>query len=576
MKLTHIRTYRPFVALVGVQALLILALPSTAPERSQIAMGGVAPAFGGESSPPGTTTPATTPAPPSTDSGTSVSVDPSTVTAAPAPTDPPATEPPESIGDTSHCVGEYQFDVMLDRGPPCQPVFEGDNGGVTYNGVDEDSILIVFFSGTSSDQSDAAMEAKGLSTPAADRTEALNVYEEFINSHYELYGRTIDFVEVMGNCPDGPLDYQACEASINEVIKMDPFMVLWQTTNYPEVFDLLANEGIVSIGGSSFEESYYTARRPFRYDIFMDGTTVAAYLGDYYCTKLVGRPPDHAGTEIGPGIGNRAAVAQRRLGIVVPEVPANRDSAQRIVDAVNGCGGAGAASGPYTYSADISTSTQQTEATIAAMLSDGVTTVLCLCDPIFPVFLTMGMTMQGYFPEHLIGGTGFTDMDTIGQLYDPQQMTHAFGLSQMAAMGPLDDSDAARIWQAQGRDGHPCGNSLCGLEAVYMTTAARMIQQAGPELNPLTLEHAALTNMPAYGGEGRVPLSTFGEGDYTLWSDVKEVFWDPLGITPVDGSNGAFVTIAPECGEHPAAHECARRYTLGEWSDTLTGVPINP
>src|SRR3712207_8089963 len=41
----------------------------------------------------------------------------------------------------------------------------------------------------------------------------------------------------------------------------------------------------------------------------------------------------------------------------------------------------------------------QTNATTARFISEKVTTVVCMCDPIAPAFQTRGFTQQGYFPE---------------------------------------------------------------------------------------------------------------------------------------------------------------------------------
>jgi hypothetical protein len=46
---------------------------------------------------------------------------------------------------------------------------------------------------------------------------------------------------------------------------------------------------------------YFTQRRPYRYDAFMDGTSSADLIGEYYCKKLAGKNADHAGSQPFPG-----------------------------------------------------------------------------------------------------------------------------------------------------------------------------------------------------------------------------------------------------------------------------------
>jgi hypothetical protein len=299
----------------------------------------------------------------------------------------------------------------------------------------------------------------------------------------------------------------------------------------------------------------------------MDGTQSADMISEYYCTKMAGGHPDHAGSIIHPTIGSRDSV-NRKLGIVVPEIRANTLTAQRVIDAVRSCGGPDAAvDHPFTYKSDINSATQQTEATVAALVQQKVTTIVCMCDPIAPVFLTQGLSSQRYFPEHVLPGLGLLDYDLLGQLYDPQQWQHAFGPSQLPIPGSLDDSDPGRVWRAQGNSGHPCGNNGCGIPWAYMSFLGSALQQTGPQLDPLTFEQGVLGNLPPTGGSGRSQLMQFGAGDYTGVSDEKEVYWDPTVTTPTDGSKGAYVPVNGD-----------RRYQLGQWGESgdLSGIPVRP
>jgi len=341
---------------------------------------------------------------------------------------------------------------------------------------------------------------------------------------------------VIGDCPTTPPDYAKCEVAAQEVVKQHPFAVIWVTSLYADVFDIWANAVIISLGGSAFDLSYYNVRRPYRYDIAMDGTQSADFISTYYCTKLVGKHPDHGGTVIKSDIGARNTVT-RKLGIVVPEIPADTLTAQRVIDAVRQCCGADAAvDHPFTYKSDINSATTQTEATVAAPATNKVTTIVCMCDPIAPVFLTTGLSNQAYYPEHVLPGLGLLDYDLLGQLYDKQQWQHAFGPSQLPNFGALDDTDQAKVWRIQGNSGHPCGNNGCGLPWAFISGMSLMLQQTGPNLNAATFEQGVLGNIPPYGGSDRSALYQWGQDDYTGVSDEREVYWDPLATTPIDNS----------------------------------------
>jgi hypothetical protein len=572
-----LRLYGPFIALAAVQALFIVAAPSKAPDRQQLSAGGSGfrnGATSGFSS--GSATGAAGGA-----GGTGVAGGAAGGTGATggagavgggtdnggAPGDGGGGGGGEAAGDTTHCAGPYQFDLLLAHGPPCQPKFVGDNGGETSQGVTGDKIKIIFFESTPNEQVNTILAAKGLATSDEDENAAIAAFQTFINTHYELWGRQIDFEKIVGDCPTTPPDYDKCFAAAQKVTDEHPFAVIWITSLYADVFTVWANAGIVTIGGSAFDSSYYTNFRPFRYDAAMDGTQSADFIAEYYCKKLAGKPPDHAGTIIHATIGRRDTPGLvRKLGVVVPEIQADTLTAQRVIDKVRGCGGPDAAvASPFTYKSDINSATTQTEATVASLAQNKVTTIVCMCDPIAPVFLTQGLSSQRYFPEHVLPGLGLLDYDLLGQLYDPQQWQHVFGPSQLPIPTTLDDSDPGRVWRAVGNSGHPCGNNGCGLEWAFMSEAALMLQQTGPILNPLTFEQGVLGNIPAFGGSGHTALTKFGPGDYTGESDIKEVYWDPTATTPTDGSKGAYVPVGGD-----------KRYQLGELGTTLDGIPVHP
>jgi len=588
MRRSTLRLYGPFLALALVQALFIVASPSKAPGRTALAAGpgprGTGATAHATGSAGGTTggaangTPgATTPGAPGSTPGAAAGGggdgsgggggggEVSNVGGGNL-----------AAGDTSHCVGPYQFDMFITHGPPCQPVFAGDNGGATADGVTSDSIKIVFFESQPNEQVNAILGVKGLAVSSEDEDAADKAYIDFINSHYELYGRKIDLEKVVGDCPTTPPDYAKCEVAAQEVVKMHPFAVIWITSLYADVFDIWANAGIISIGGSAFDNSYFNGRRPYRYDIAMDGSQSADFISSYYCTKLAGKHPDHAGTVIKSDIGARNAVT-RKLGVISPEIPADTVTAQRVIDSVRQCAGPDAVvDHPFTYKSDINSATTQTESTVAALATNKVTTIVCMCDPIAPVFLTTGLSNQAYYPEHVLPGLGLLDYDLLGQLYDKQQWQHAFGPSQLPNFGSLDDTDQAQVWRAQGNSGHPCGNNGCGLEWAYISGTALMLQQTGPNLNALSFEQGVLGNIPPFGGSGLSALYQWGQDDYTGVSDEREVYWDPLATTPIDGSQGAYVAVGPNCDPHPAVESCAQRFTLGQWSPDISQIPVNP
>ena len=457
-------------------------------------------------------------------------------------------------GDTSHCKGTQQSDVIFNT-PPCAPKFTGNNGGATYGGVTDKEILLVNFSCQPNEQVNAILATQGLAATEEETAAMTNAALKFFNSTYEFYGRKIVWKRVIGDCPSAPDDPAKTRAAAAEVVKMKPFMVLSGVPVSGQ--DVFSQNGIISVGAPYQAAELYAGRRPYRWDIFPTGEEGAETIAEYYCKKLTGKPASNAGTLINARIGDRSTM--RKLAIVTPDngdgatLPAARRAQSLVKECTNGKENPAI----FTYASDINRAEEQTRVTVAGLIENKATTVVCMCDPIAPTFLTKGMTQNSYFPEHIVPAGGLLDYDVLGRLYDNAQWTHAFGPSQLVNPVPFEQSDAARIWKAAGNQGVPCAS--CNLITGYLVFIAGGIQQSGPNLNPLTFERGYVGakytrgGWKQTGGDPGVYLIKFGPGDYNAISDFREVFWDAAAVSQIDGRPGAYVPI-----------EGGRRYGYGE------------
>ncbi len=564
MRKSSVKLYAPFIALAMLQAVFIAVAPSKAPDRSAVsaALGPVG-TNGSFDSEGNAIDPATGQV---IDPATGQVIDPATGeqvasdgSGGGATSGGPGTAGGEAAatGDTSHCKGDRQFDLLLNN-PTCVAKFTGDNGGATYQGVTDKEIKVVVFEAAPNAAVDAALASQGLGQTEAETAAMYDALDRFVQKHYEFYGRKIKLIRFQGGCPTSPPQPEFCKEKAREVIKMKPALVVWGTPLYAEVFDEWARAGIPSIGGWHFDESYFTQRRPYRYDVFMDGTQSVKLVGEYYCKKMAGKPADHAGIQIHPTIGDRDT--PRKVGILTPEIDANVRTAQDLRDIIAQCDG-GKQALIIPYESNIERANEQTEATVSKMIAEKITTAICLCDPIAPVFFTTYMTKQGYFPEHLMSGTGLLDYDAVGRLYDKAQWDHAFGPSHLQEPIAFEEQDQSRIWRdVNGNNGQPCKS--CGLQTAYYLLLASMIQGAGPNLNPLTIEQAVLNSKPYGGDRPGTVLIKFGPGDYTAISDAREVYWDARRISAIDGQPGSY-----------QAMDGSRRYEIGEWTKAFT-IPV--
>jgi len=462
-------------------------------------------------------------------------------------------------GDISHCVGERQFAIFAVEfeNPPCKPKWPdgADNGGATWGGVTADSIKVVVIEPAPNEQVDAVLKSQGLASTPEDREAVRTAAEGFINERYETYGRTISFERFEARCPTSPADVPTCIADARKVIEKKPFAVFFAQPSYPELFEEFTRAGIISIGGWHFDKQLFAGRRPFRWDIFVDGTDSAEFIAEYYCKKLQGKAASNAGALIHPRIGGRDTV--RRLGIVVPDRPANKTTADLVAARVKGCGG-----NPVldTYPNNIDRAQSEANRIVSGMVAEGVTTVVCMCDPIFPVFLTASASAASYFPEHLLPGLGLLDADPVGRLYTREQWIHAFGPSHLADTRPFADEQVSRVFKDQGM-GTPC--SSCNLAWVYYSLLGSMVHNAGPNLNPGTVE-AGLFALGKTRGNGVTIGLGFRPGDYSAIDDIREAYWVPTARSQVDGNQGSYRSI-----------DNGRRYVLGELTSEFK-VPVEP
>jgi hypothetical protein len=572
MRKSSLRLYAPFIGLALAQALFISLLPSKAPGKSSVASGGLVsagPAADGTTAAAGSTDASAAAA-----AGPGASVAQKGLSAASAKTASAflnGGDVTKVEGDKSHCKGDRQTGLVWSS-PPCVAKWPAgaNNGAKTFQGVSDKEILVVNFNLQANEQVNTLLATQGLAESEQTRNDMDKAGIDFVNKHYELYGRQIKFVEWKGtaNCPTTPPNPGTCQTDAQQVIDMHPALIVFGSGLYSSIFDQFARAGIPVIGGNWFGDTYFTGRRPYRYDIVMDGTQSAKVIAEYYCKKMANRNADHSGKTIHVTIGDRDKV-QRKLGVITPDDPANVAAAQVVVSQVQACQSNHVKPPLFTYQSDINKAQTQTDNTTAGLIQAKVTTVVCMCDPIAPIFGTNGFSRQQYFPEVLGSGEGFTDYDQVGRLYDPNQMHHAFGPSQLTNPIDLSASEAAIVWHDTGHSGDPCNS--CNLNWAYGDLLGQMLQQAGPNLNPLSLEKGMITANYSRGGwdatghDATKALELFGPGDYTAGSDYREIYWSDSTPSAIDGKPGSYVAV-----------NGGRRYKLGELSGDLSGIPVYP
>ena len=544
-----LRRYAPFLVIVAVQLVLALVVPSRpgrpaelgAPLAASSGSGAwspqAGPAAGGAA--PGTAAPGGAARGGTGSAGATTAHGGTTGTSVTGGAAAPGGRP-----GGRHCV------TGLIDPPPCVQAWAGgDNGGATSPGVTGDAITVLMYHSKENPASSAIVKQVGVYMSASDDQAYLKAATKFINTHYQLYGRRLNVVHVVGQCDVAPPQESCFRSEADSLVaRYKPFAVFWANDMTESAFlDELSRKGVVNWGGWNFSDGLSTSLRPFHWDVLMGGDRQADLAAEFWCKQLAGKPAAFAGSEL--------KGKTRKVAIMTADTPMTAPSARRLLGLLKKCD----SNGPQLqlYSSNTSTAASQSTTTMAQLHRDGVTSVLWFSDPIAPVYGSKQMTSQGYFPENVLAGSGLLDFDALGQAYDQQQWAHAFGLSDVGAATPIAQADAGRVWTAGGGGSTGSLSDYANIVWAYLSMVATGIQQAGPTLTPLTFERGLLS-MPGFGSwqqkhDPRLWLTAFGSGDYTAISDVRQVYWDPSATSSVNGKQGAYVALAE-----------GRRYQAGQ------------
>lgn len=572
--MTVLRRYAPFLLLAVAQLFLVIVVPSRAPRPGAVAAfgaGGVA--AGGASTDTGAGTAGPGSAAPGAGGvagqagagGTAGSAaGPAGGAAVPAGGVRLPSGEVVAAGDTTHCRNGKQFDDSVfpsgTASPPCTPAFSGNNGGATSPGVTATSIELVYYRPQENQAVDAALQTQGLYASPTDEKAAVSKFVDWANKSFEFFGRKIHLDYYQGNCAYAPVDAACLRNEAGTVVsQFHPFAIVWATQVAPEFFDEYSRRGVVNMGGWHFDDSFSTQRRPYHYDVFMGGTFQSSLTGEFWCKDLAGRPARFAGTTL--------KTKTRKAAVLVPDSPTFASTGQELANNIKACDNNGAE--VVTYSQDTSTAAEQATGQVAKLKGDGVTSILCVCDPIAPSYFTKAATSQAFFPEHVIVGSGLIDYDPLGRLYDSQQWAHAFGLSDLTNPVAFESSDAAVAWRLAGGPGSPADRGA-NLPFAYVAWLGFSLNEAGPNLTPATFESAVL-NAPARNVYSQTHDPKKAElyahaGKYNLIADARMVYWDPNATSQIDGKQGAYVPL-----------NGGARYTYGQIpGGEPGGIPSRP
>ena len=457
--------------------------------------------------------------------------------------------------------------------PPCQQYDASKgNGGSTSPGVTDTEIKFAYYVPRPDAATEAALKAAGVGDEQPDVDRIMEVYRRYMNAHTQTYGREITFRKYDASGPLG--DDVAGRADAKRIIKDGMFGVLTArgTTANPTFDRTIAHGGLVCIACNSTQaKSFYDDTKGFMFGSLPAAREYYEHLAEYMAKRLVGgkRTAKWAGPPASPA-DTDLRKQPRKFGLiwvnsvqgtVDPGTQEERDNF--IKNILPRYGITGVVDSSYDYDLTKGPTTAQT--IIAKMNTSHVTTILCICDALSPVFFTREATKEAYYPEWLQTGTGLTDTTFFGRTYDQQQWGRSFGLSplwvfwehvavsegyreyhHMCPFTGLSEADCA-----DGKEG--VGVNTYRAAFLYIEIG---VSGAGPNLTPQAFANA-LYNFPYTGGIPHVPLIGWTPDSPNAIKDYTETFWDAdrTGPDEVDGQ-GAGVLLKVDGG---------KRYQLGQW-----------
>lgn len=414
----------------------------------------------------------------------------------------------------SGCAGGDRQVPWTKYSPTCVAAFEGDNGGTTAPGVTGDTITLAYRRQNTASQ--AAISAlAGEAVPNDDQYIAdLQTYAALFNQQYELYGRKVEVVPFQGRS-----DYLQEDLGNNQSLAQADAATAGDLgafidVTFPSAGSLfyssaLFDEGIIAYGFPINPDSYYEQNAPYAINWWISGTGWAKWAANVVCQRMAGMPATFAGD---PGLHGK----QRVFGLVGVEFPTWLQVADDIKERLSSqCGVEVAAF--VSYAENLGTMQQDASSAVARMRDAGVTTVLCFCDPLMPIFISQQASDQEYRPEWIFQN----QYDAIDQQADQSQFAHA--IAPGPPLRPARQTEAHAAYKLVDPTGEP--RSIY-FQAAYATMlhVFGAVQSAGPDLNPATYLRGVFSMPPSLAG-GDLGDWRYGPGAFTPVASTGVVWW---------------------------------------------------
>lgn len=448
-------------------------------------------------------------------------------------------EDPIFIPRQKDCIGDPPRQTEDSLSPPCVAFFDGDNGGMTWRGVDEDEIRVVLYNdlGINGDMnrpwSPADEAADHLETP--DKTylvRTVKAHVRYFASRFHTYGRIVRVTAFSSQGPSSTPAQRTGDA-IAAVAVHDPFaFVTWGEGMGTAFEEGAAHHDVLSFGAFTNEpRRLFRRNAPFIWSFQPDREVRARASAGFICDKLAGGTARFTDDPFLAGELRSFGLVYEN-GYVAP--------ARLLVEALaDRCGLVPAATEPI--------GTQpQALVDAARVIGDfklrGITTVICYCATAAPVPTVS--TVQGlassvaYRPEWYWDGATGMDLADAHRLYgarDQRSFGMSFGWRQPERSS--QNHYSAYLSQEPGTTPNQRWNFDIYHALLNLFTA---VQMAGPFIDPPAVAAGLATHRYRFPAQPFTPSGGFDAGFPSIRTFVDSAmawWWDPSG-TPPGGRRG--------------------------------------
>lgn len=406
---------------------------------------------------------------------------------------------------------------------PCVPLWTGgtNNGGATSRGVTADKIKIIFRAANPADDAQAsAYTAAGIGDTSATLEEDTRKNVALFARHAELYGRKIELIK---STPSGSTPEAARADAIADFNKHQPFAVITGSAGCDYQYQM-ALRGVVSICSSDITQAKVKQAAPFLWSSPCCSVLTAEQFmvasSEYIGKRLKGRPAKWAQDPV-------FKTQPRKFGWLYPSSP-EFAPAKKVFEAEMARYGVEIAVsiGMTNPTTDATAFQDQVRTAVAKLKQAGVNTVIPDVTSTGAGLVSKEATNQGYLPEWISSGYGYSDATIFIRLFwDLNQARALHGVREQAVVVPKEKGDAYQLF-AWENGAFPKSNFLFdnSLMPNHWTMFAGL-HLAGPNLTPATFQNALFGLKPLGGvSSGSVASVEKSFGNRGIWPWEKGPF----------------------------------------------------